>query len=66
MEVRTIRTRVTLISEKEPVFRLLKREFFLSYVLLAVQHVIYRHKAFENCPKKGNIVDYSGYHETLG
>lgn len=48
MEVRTIRTRVTLISEKEPVFRLLKREFFLSYVLLAVQHVIYHHKAFEN------------------
>lgn len=48
VEVRTIRTRVTLISEKEPVFRLLKREFFLSYVLLAVQHVIYRHKAFEN------------------
>lgn len=48
MEVRTIRTRVILISEKEPVFRLLKRDFFLSYVLLAVQHVIYHHKAFEN------------------
>lgn len=46
MEVRTIRTRVTLISEKEPVFRLLKRDFFnlmfcLQYSMsyIAIKHL---------------------------